>query len=317
MAKEVNLYYPIMDFTADMFARELSQDNSEPLDVYINSGGGEVFGGWSMANRVTNYPGKTTAIIEGAAYSMAAAILPFFDTVKALNVSDIMIHKGRMRGDDEETKTRLKRYNTSLRAALEKKVNQDKFKEVTGYTLDDVFSEDENAPDVYMSAMDGQKIGLVDEVIQLTDELQATINNKLVAFASPKNSNTPPNNTPPKKTIMDINELKTKHPELYDQVKDLGAKDECDRVMSWRVWDKVDPKAVDKGIESGKQISQKQLSEFSMKYMAKNHVENMETDTAGNTATPGASTEPGATPESQHDKEVSAFEQELKKLRNK
>lgn len=69
-----------------------STDNKK-LDVYINSGGGDVFGGLAIYNILKRYSGEKIAHIDGIAASIAG-IIPFScDKVIASSSSQIMLHK--------------------------------------------------------------------------------------------------------------------------------------------------------------------------------------------------------------------------------
>lgn len=87
-------YYPeakapqdISDFFAEI------EDSTQPLDVYVNSGGGDVFGGIAIYNILKRYRGEKTAHIDGIAASIAG-IIPFAcDKVVAPKAAQIMLHK--------------------------------------------------------------------------------------------------------------------------------------------------------------------------------------------------------------------------------
>lgn len=74
------------------FLNELG-DGTKPLDIYINSGGGDVFGGIAIYNILKRYKGEKTAHIDGLAASIAG-IIPFAcDRVIAPKSAQIMLHK--------------------------------------------------------------------------------------------------------------------------------------------------------------------------------------------------------------------------------
>lgn len=64
-----------------------------PLEVHINSCGGSVFAGVAMANFIANHKGKTTAIVDGIAASIASQIFFAADVCKIPANGYIMIHK--------------------------------------------------------------------------------------------------------------------------------------------------------------------------------------------------------------------------------
>ena len=70
-----------------------SLDGKRRVDVYVNSGGGDVFGGMAIYNILSRYQGETVAHIDGIAASIAG-IIPFAcDKVVAKSSAQIMLHK--------------------------------------------------------------------------------------------------------------------------------------------------------------------------------------------------------------------------------
>ena len=70
-----------------------SLDGKKRVDVYINSGGGDVFGGMAIYNILSRYQSETVAHIDGIAASIAG-IIPFAcDKVIAKSSAQIMLHK--------------------------------------------------------------------------------------------------------------------------------------------------------------------------------------------------------------------------------
>ncbi len=74
------------------FLKELDGKNN-PIDIFVNSLGGDVFGGIAIYNILKRYQGEKTAHIDGIAASIAG-IIPFAcDKVKAPESAQIMMHK--------------------------------------------------------------------------------------------------------------------------------------------------------------------------------------------------------------------------------
>ncbi len=74
------------------FLSELDNKN-QPLDVFVNSCGGDVFGGIAIYNILKRYQGEKTAHIDGIAASIAG-IIPFAcDKVTAPKSAQLMMHK--------------------------------------------------------------------------------------------------------------------------------------------------------------------------------------------------------------------------------
>ncbi len=74
------------------FLKELDSRN-QPVDVFVNSCGGDVFGGIAIYSILKRYQGEKTAHIDGIAASIAG-IIPFAcDRVTAPKSAQIMMHK--------------------------------------------------------------------------------------------------------------------------------------------------------------------------------------------------------------------------------
>lgn len=97
------------------FLNELTADGgTKKLDVYINSGGGSVFGGIAIYNILSRYKGEKVAHIDGIAASIAG-IIPFAcDKVTAKSSAQIMMHKpwGRCEGNADDMKKYIESLNT-------------------------------------------------------------------------------------------------------------------------------------------------------------------------------------------------------------
>lgn len=76
----------IVDFFAEI-------DRYKAVDIYINSGGGSVFGGIAIYNILKRHPGKKTVHIDGIAASIASVIALAGDEVICPSNAQIMIHK--------------------------------------------------------------------------------------------------------------------------------------------------------------------------------------------------------------------------------
>ena len=68
-------------------------DDNKPVDVYINSGGGDVFGGIAIYNIISRHKGHTTCHIDGLAASIASIIALACDEVYMSEGSQFMIHR--------------------------------------------------------------------------------------------------------------------------------------------------------------------------------------------------------------------------------
>lgn len=91
---QLNLYGVIgEDVRAVDIKNALTQmDQSQPLLVKIDSEGGSVFDGFSIANALAEYPGPKKAIVEPQAMSIASYIVAVFDDVEIAENGYLMAH---------------------------------------------------------------------------------------------------------------------------------------------------------------------------------------------------------------------------------
>lgn len=73
------------------FLKEI--DNSEDLDIYVNSGGGSVFAGIAIYNQLKRHQGNKVVHIDGIAASIASVIACAGDRIIMPKASQFMIHK--------------------------------------------------------------------------------------------------------------------------------------------------------------------------------------------------------------------------------
>lgn len=76
----------VTDFLKDI-------ENTENLNIYINSGGGSVFGGIAIYNLLKRHQGNKTVHIDGLAASIASIIAMAGDKIILPSNAQLMIHK--------------------------------------------------------------------------------------------------------------------------------------------------------------------------------------------------------------------------------
>lgn len=91
-----------------------------PIELHINSCGGSVFAGVAMANFIANHKGKTTAIVDGIAASIASQIFFSADVCKIPSNCYLMLHRPftEVSGNAEELRKAAEILDT-LQAGLE------------------------------------------------------------------------------------------------------------------------------------------------------------------------------------------------------
>ncbi|KIR03801.1 Prophage Clp protease-like protein [Lachnospiraceae bacterium TWA4] len=97
------------EVTPKLFKNELNKGNG-PIQVWINSPGGDVFAAAQIYNMLMDYPQEVTILIDGLAASAASVIAMAGTTVKMSPVAMMMIHNPATIafGDSSEMKKAIK-----------------------------------------------------------------------------------------------------------------------------------------------------------------------------------------------------------------
>lgn len=299
MAKELYIYSPLWDFTAETVVKQLNDvPENEDLTIRMHTPGGNVMAGWAIISKMSERTGKLNAVIDGDAASMGAMMLVFFDNVVANDTSSIMFHKAAYpswyKPNDQEMQ-KLKTINAQFKEKLKAKLNDS---DQAKTFLSKVFEADVRN-DVEITPAEAKKIGIVNEVRKLEPKafqgmqivaLQETPNEtEVVEIPIPKaETNTPESgaiNNKSKIVSMTKAELQAQHPTVYAEIVNEGILQERDRVEAWAVFNEIDPVKVKAGIESGKQLSSKAMAEFNLQAMSGKKLEAMETENAEETNT--------------------------------
>lgn len=161
--------------SAKEFIAELAQYKGQPLNIHINSGGGSVFDGQSMATAIKNHGAPVTTIIEGVAASMATIIALSGDAVYMTNNSLFMIHNPMLDsyGDKNELKkaiSLLEKVETNMVNAYSSKTKLSK-KEIASMMNEET----------WFTAKEAVKAGFVDRVV---DEVKVAANFDMKNFKS-------------------------------------------------------------------------------------------------------------------------------------
>lgn len=78
--------------TAKNFSKQLDDLGGKPVDIRIDSLGGDVYEGFAIASAIQRYKGETTAHIDGIAASAASYIAIMADKVVMSDFAQFMIH---------------------------------------------------------------------------------------------------------------------------------------------------------------------------------------------------------------------------------
>jgi ATP-dependent Clp protease protease subunit len=313
MAKELYLYTQIYDFVAEYLISQMEENKGEDIILRANTPGGSVFPGWGIIAKMTEHEHDVLMKVDGYVASMGTFCLVFAKRSQALDVSKIHLHRADGYVNSPEDQEFLDNVNRDLKAKLLKKLDVEKFKQITGFTVEDLFAPDKKV-EVWLDAKQAKAVGLIDKIVRLEPSEVVAMNERFAIAASLNESEVqeritrykitsqerkPEKENPqPKKVMKTLDELKANHPELYAQAiatgQKSGAEAEQKRVAAWEAWRHIDASAVDKGIKEGREITMADISEFSAKALSPEALKKLSA-TAAPGVTTGESTQTAAT----------------------
>jgi ATP-dependent protease ClpP protease subunit len=310
--QEILLYGGIYSYTAEDFITKMNDLQGENITCRINCQGGDVFAGWGMIAKASEHTGGLTIKVDGIAASMAAFMLLFADNVECLDVSSFVFHRADGYVQTEEDKAWLASINANFRKKMESKIPASVWRKVTGKSYDDLFNP-ESRIDCMLTAKQAKELGLVSKINKisvaeaknvkaLADKYNFTAELPTAITAALETEVTTVQPLEPQK-MKTVAELMAAHPDLVAQIQAEAVTAERDRVGSFMAFSEIDPVAVKAGIESGKPMSQTQMSEFSLKAIQAKTL-----GTLPNTPTPvAAAPETAATEKTEAEKKQAAF----------
>jgi ATP-dependent protease ClpP protease subunit len=297
----------------------IESTGTEDITLRVNSDGGEVRYGWGIVAKYSELTGKKVVKNDGAANSMAAFLFCYADDSECVDVATFGFHRAAYPTWYESNpelftdfeKQHLARVNASLRKAMESKIDVVEFEKITGITMNQLFSMDSRV-EVVLTAKQAKQCKLVNKVIPITPkkrmEIAALFENKQPVMANMPTTEKPLNNNSIKKT-MNATQLKSEHFDVYNEIFNAGVLTERDRVEACLTFIAADQPGVISAIKEGKQLSAKQMAEFTLKSVAAANVEKIE-----NGAAPVLNAgEIAIKAETEKQKEISAFVAEVKK----
>lgn len=300
MAKEILVYGSIYDWSVAPFIKEVEAASGQDITIRVNSPGGSPLSNFGMIAKIKEHQGGVKVKVDGQAASSAAYFCLYASEVESLDVSQFLFHRAAYpdwleASKDyftEDMRNSLIKVNADLRAAMEGKFTAEKWKEVTGFSLDDLFSLDSRI-DVTISAEQAKVLGIVTKIVNITPAKKAELHSLIAAHApellAKFNAEIIAQVPEQKVTTQNINkmtvaELQASHPEVYAAI----IKAERDRVGSYIVYAHLDLEACKKGIESGEPMSQTQMSEFALKSFQASQLAAIEGGNAPEVKTPEA-----------------------------
>lgn len=302
MNKEVLIYSNITDYSAIDFIKSINEiEEGDSLTVRISTDGGSPEYTYGMIKKFQEFEGDKKVKVDGKAYSAGLFFACFCQDVEALNVSQFLVHRAaypswfeKSEYFTESLKENLKSINSDMETAFKNKVDVKLFEEIKGVKVKDIFSMD-NRLDVFLTAKEAKKIGLISKIVSITPEKVQKINANMVSIAAKYNVNIGEEdllkedleakseniNINKKNTNMDIEKLKQEHPTVFAEALSLGAEKERERVSSWMTFNDVDASAVADGVKSGKEITMSQITDFTVKKVSKDTLAAIQSQNAG------------------------------------
>ena len=148
------------DVNAKSFIEELKKYKGKPLNIHINSLGGEVFDGMAIANAIKQHQGETRSYVEGIAASIATIVVLAADKVYMSENSLFMIHNawGGSMGEANDLRKQadvLEKISNEIANTYVKKTNLpvDRVKEMM-------------QEETWLNAEEAKEIGFVDEITE-------------------------------------------------------------------------------------------------------------------------------------------------------
>lgn len=161
--------------TAEDFVSQLNELSPKPLDIRIDSCGGDVYEAFAMCSAIQRYEGETTAYIDGLAASAASYIAVVCDRVVMNDYAFLMIHNAWTfamgNADDlEKAVSRLRCIDQTIASIYEKR---------SDYTIDEI--EQLMNDETWITADEALIHGLCQEVLETEERIAAHISADIAA----------------------------------------------------------------------------------------------------------------------------------------
>lgn len=160
--------------TAKGFAKQLDELSPQPLDIHIDSTGGDVYEGFAIASAIQRYEGKTTAYIDGIAASAASYIAVMADKVVMSDYAQFMIHKAwtfAMGNTDElqEVIKRLEALDSTIAGILAAR---------SGQSIEEI--NQAMSAETWYTAQESVDMHFADEIIETEERMAACLDRDLL-----------------------------------------------------------------------------------------------------------------------------------------
>lgn len=157
------------------FSQTLDELSPKPLDIRIDSCGGDVYEGFAIAGAIARYEGETVAHIDGIAASAASYIALMADRVSMADFAFLMIHNAWTccQGNRDELRTtadRLEGIDGSIAQIIASR---------SGLSVEDVAAA--MSAETWYTAEGAKEAGLCDEVVETEERVAARIEPAIAA----------------------------------------------------------------------------------------------------------------------------------------
>ena len=158
---------------AKAFAQTLDELSPKPLDIRIDSAGGDVYEGFAIASAIQRYEGDTHVYIDGMAASAASYIALMADYVTMNDYAMIMIHNAWTltignRDELRDTADRLEALDSTIAGIIAARSALD---------LDEVKAA--MSAETWYTGDDALAAGMCDEVIETEQRMAACIDRSM------------------------------------------------------------------------------------------------------------------------------------------
>lgn len=160
--------------TAKDFAKKLDELEPKPLNIRIDSGGGDVYEGFAIASAIQRYEGHTHVFIDGMAASAASYIALMADEVSMNDFSMIMIHNAWTfavgnRDELRDTAARLEALDDTIAGIISSR---------SGLSIEE--TRGAMCAETWYTADEAREAGMCDEVIETEQRIAASIDQRLL-----------------------------------------------------------------------------------------------------------------------------------------
>ena len=277
MGVEIYLYTSIYSDSSEKLISEIEANKTKPIVMRMYSPGGNPMACQGICIKIKEHANVEIAV-DGYAASSAIFPLLFAKRVVCLETSKFLFHRAEMYISTPEDQKFLDDVNADYKQMFVTKFGETKFREVTGYTIDELFDPTKRL-EINIDAVQAKKLGLVQETIPMTVEMIEAHSRRFFSLAANAPESKPIN------TTMTREQLKKEHPALYAEVIAAGAAQEKDRVESILAFQELDPAECKKLIAEGKDLTAKQISEFALKAASASTLAAAKEDSAGTVKT--------------------------------